>query len=141
MFDDLSASNSLWRRQNATDPDLSSSPSPDDIASQARYARLIALHVSDLSGMGQAEITRWNQIDHALCFAGIDRLCWSGGDLPISYRNSIHWQESWTKLGNFTQEDAVVRRCADAGEFEPVYRSFAHLRRADYSPVATRSSV
>ncbi|GAA5843258.1 hypothetical protein JCM5353_000722 [Sporobolomyces roseus] len=45
MFDDISsASTSLWRRQNSTEFDLSSTPSPDDIASQARYARLIALH-------------------------------------------------------------------------------------------------
>lgn len=36
----------LERRQNTINPDSSLSPSPDDIASQARYARLIALHVS-----------------------------------------------------------------------------------------------
>ncbi|GAA5906778.1 uncharacterized protein JCM6883_005686 [Sporobolomyces salmoneus] len=44
MSDDFSQ---LWRRQNSTtldEPDLSLGPSPDDIASQARYARLIALH-------------------------------------------------------------------------------------------------
>ncbi|GAA6060237.1 hypothetical protein JCM10212_003477 [Sporobolomyces blumeae] len=54
MFDDTAFSTvtSLWRRQNATDPDPSLAPSPDDIASQARYARLIVLHVSDHDGIG-----------------------------------------------------------------------------------------
>ncbi|GAA5837081.1 hypothetical protein JCM3766R1_006526 [Sporobolomyces carnicolor] len=38
-------SSQFWRRQNSTDgPDLTLGPSPDDIASQARYARIIALH-------------------------------------------------------------------------------------------------
>ncbi|GAA6006076.1 hypothetical protein JCM11491_002022 [Sporobolomyces phaffii] len=46
MFDDLTPSSaSLWRRQNATtDPDPTLGPTPDDIASKARYAQIVALH-------------------------------------------------------------------------------------------------
>jgi hypothetical protein len=50
MFDDFSSptSSNLWRRQNSTEANLTLEASADDIASQARYARIIALHVSCL---------------------------------------------------------------------------------------------
>ncbi|GAA5944595.1 uncharacterized protein JCM15063_000051 [Sporobolomyces koalae] len=44
MLNEISGVTELWRRQSGTDSGEMSNLSPDDIAAQARYARLIALH-------------------------------------------------------------------------------------------------